>query len=150
MVVQYGVTLCTTTRETMKKKRKQYEMHPLIRAQIRAKWDSEAVSAQIHTLMGGDKYKMLAYGSILFFVAGACAVHLGWTGDEPDFRIVRGSVNALDDLKDRPEVTEQDRMSLHSGMLAAKRILDITPADVIDRAALIYSQHHEQYMKGQP
>jgi len=134
----------------MKKKRKQYEMHPLIRAQIRAKWNSEAVSAQIHTLMGGDKYKMLAYGSILFFVAGACAAHLGWDGDEPDFRIVRGSVNALDDLKDRSEITEQDRLSLHSGMLAAKRILDMTPADVIDQAALIYSQYHEQHMKGQP
>ena len=92
---------------------------------------------------------MLAYGSILFFVAGACAGHLGWTGDEPDFRIVRGSVNALDDLKDRPQITEQDRQSLHSGMLAAKRILDITPAEVIDEAAMVYSRFHNQHMKGQ-
>lgn len=134
----------------MKFKPKKYEMHPLLRAQIRAKWNSEAVSAQIHALMGADKYKLLAYGSILFFVAGACAAHLGWTGDEPDFRIVRGSVNALDDLKDRQEITEQDRLSLHSGMLAAQRILDATPVQVIDEAALLYSQHHERHMKGQP
>lgn len=134
----------------MKRKPKQYGMHPLIKAQIRAKWNSEAVSAQIHALMGADKYKLLAYGSILFFVAGACAAHLGWTGDEPDFRIVRGSVNALDDLKDRPEITEQDRLSLHSGMLAAQRILDATPVQVIDEAALLYSQHHERHIKEQP
>jgi predicted hotdog family 3-hydroxylacyl-ACP dehydratase len=134
----------------MKKKRKQYEMHPLIRAQIRAKWNSTAVSAQINTLFGDDKDKLLAYGSILFFVAGACAAHLGWTGDEPDFRIVRGSVNALDDLKDRAEITETDRGSIRAGMLAAKRILDLTPPQVIDQAALMYSQYHKQHMKGQP
>lgn len=133
----------------MKRKRKS-TIHPVLKAQIRARWNSEAVSAQIHALMGADKYKLLAYGSVLFFVAGACAAHLGWTGDEPDFRIIRGAINALDDLNAKDQITEQDRGSLHAGMLAAERVLKLTPPEVIDEAAVMYTFYHEQHMKGQP
>lgn len=132
------------------KRKKKSTVHPVLKAQIRARWNSEAVSAKIHALTGADKHKLLAYGSILFFVAGACATHLGWTGEEPDFRIIRGSVNALDDLKDRDDIADQDRGAIHAGMLAAQRILEKTPPMVIDEAAMLYAAHHESYMKGQP
>lgn len=133
----------------MKRKRKS-TIHPVLKAQIRARWNSEAVSAQIHALMGADKDKLMAYGSVLFFVAGACAAHLGWTGDEPDFRIIRGAINALDDLKDRDHISDQDRGSIHAGMLAAQRVLQITPPEVIDEAAVRYTFFHAEHMKGQP
>lgn len=133
----------------MKRKRKQ-GMHPVLKAQIRARWNSEAVTAQITALIGEDKYKLLAYASILFFVAGACASNLGWTGDEPDFRIIRGSVNALDDLNEKEQISEVDRGAIHAGMLAAKRILDLTKPEIIDEAAMLYAMHHAQHMKGQP
>lgn len=133
----------------MKRKRKSV-IHPVLKAQIRAKWNSEAVNAQITALISDDKDRLMAYASVLFFVAGACAAHLGWTGDEPDFRIIRGAINALDDLNVRDHITEQDRGSLHAGMLAAERILKITPPQVIDEAAVMYSFHHAQHMRGQP
>ena len=134
----------------MKKRQKKSNMHPVLKAQIRARWNSEAVTAQITALIGEDKHKLLAYASILFFVAGACASNLGWTGDEPDFRIIRGSINALDDLKDKDQISDVDRGAIHAGMLAAKRILDLTKPEVIDDAAMMYASFHEQHMKGQP
>lgn len=123
-------------------------MHPVIKAQIRAKWNSEAVLAQIHALSGQDADRLLAHGSVMFFVASACAIHLGWTGDEPDMRIVRSSVNALDDLARRRTITDMDRGSLQAGMMAAHRIISATPADVVDEAAWLYSQHDKVYQLG--
>ena len=43
-------------------KRKPAGMHPIIKAQIRAKWNSEAVLAQIHALSGQDADRLLAHG----------------------------------------------------------------------------------------
>lgn len=125
----------------MKKRRKPVGLHPLMKQAIRAKWNSEAVKAQIHALTGADREKLLAHGSVMFFVASACATHLGWTGDEPDMRIVRASVNALDDLAKRKDITDQDRGALQSGMMASHRIIEITPPDVVDEAADIYDRH---------
>lgn len=131
------------------KMRKPPRIHPVQRAIIRQKWSAEGVKAQIHALMGQYKDKLLAYGSILFFVASACAMHLGWTGDEPDMRIVRSSVNALDDLAKRPSITDIDRMAIHSGMLASVRIIEVTPPEVVDEAAWLYAKHSAEW-KGKP
>jgi hypothetical protein len=98
------------------------------------------LTGQIHALMGDDQEKLLAFGSVLFFVASACAIHLGWTGDEPDMRIVRASVNALDDLAERPAITKLDRGALHGGMMAAHRIIKVTPIDVVTDAATMYDR----------
>lgn len=125
----------------MKKRRKPVGVHPFIKQAIRAKWTSEAMNGQIHALTGADKEKLLAYGSIMFFVASACATYNRWTGDETDMRIVRASVNALDDLAGRKTITDMDRGSLHAGMMASHRIIEITPPDVVDYAAMVYDQH---------
>jgi hypothetical protein len=125
----------------MKKRRKPVGMNPLMKQAVRAKWNAEAVLAQIHALTGQDRDKLLAHGSVLFFVASACAMHLGWTGDEPDARIVRASVNALDDLAKRKTITDQDRGSLHAGMMASHRIIEITDPGVVVEAAILYDQH---------
>ena len=91
-------------------RRKPVGLHPIVKQQLRAKWESKAVLGQIHALMGEDREKLLAFGSVLLFVASACAMHLGWTGDEADMRIVRASVNALDDLAQRPAITRKKRL----------------------------------------
>ncbi len=116
-------------------------MHPVLKAQLRAAWESKAVEGQIHALMGGDKDRLLAYGALLMFVAGACALAMRMTGDELDMRIVRASVNALDDLKSRPGITDQDRASLHAGMLAAHRVIKDTPIDIVTQAAVMFDDH---------
>lgn len=93
-------------------KRKPVGLHPIVKQQLRAKWESKAV--------------------------------LGWTGDEPDMRIVRASVNALDDLAKRPAITEPDRGALHAGMMAAHRIIEATPIEVVTDAAAMYDRMSEE------
>lgn len=120
-------------------------MHPVLKAQLRAAWEGKAVEGQIHALLGGDKDRLLAYGALLLFVAAACALRLRMTGDEPDMRIVRASVNALDDLKGRTAITDQDRASLHAGMLAAHRVIKACPIEVVVEAAQMYDQHSQEW-----
>jgi len=129
----------------MKKRQRRVGIHPFIKQAIRAKWRSETVKAEIHSFMGEDKQKLMDYASVLFFVAGGCALWLEWTGDEPDFRILRGSVNALDDMNEREGITHEDRGAIHSGMLAAQRILEITPEEVVNDAALLYAERSRGY-----
>lgn len=131
----------------MKRKKSKF-IHPLIKAQIRAKWSGEAVKAQIHALMGDDKEKLLAFASVLFFVASGCAAYRGYSGDEPNYRIIRGAVNQLDDLNARSYITEQDRGAILAGMNAAKDIIDNTPIEVVDEAAVLYAQMSQNYHKG--
>lgn len=117
-------------------------VHPLViqmeQKILREKWDAESVTAGIHALIGADKAQLVLHSSLLFFVAGGCAVFLGWTGDEPDFRIVNASINAIDDLKARKEITDIDRASLMSGMNAASRIIAKTPIYVVHENAMMY------------
>lgn len=129
----------------MKRKARPVRIHPVERAMIRQRWTSQAVSAQIHALIGADKEKLLAHGSVMFYVASACAIHLGWNGDEPDMRIVRASVNALDDLSKREQITELDRGAIHSGLQAAARIIENTPPEVVDQSAWMYAEHSQNW-----
>ncbi len=145
----------------MKKRRKTVGMHPLMRQaaeakrkaeaqEVRERWNSQALTAQIHALTGADRERLLAHGSIMFFVASACAIHLGLTGDEPDMRIVRASVNALDDLAMRPSITDLDRGALMGGMQAAARIIELTPVEVVIEAALLYDEHSREWGRTKP
>lgn len=131
----------------MKKKRKPVGVHPFVKQAARAKWNAEAVTAQIHALTGAKRDRLLAHGSVLFSVAAACAMYLGWTGDEPDMRIVRASVNALDDLAKRPTITDMDRGALMSGMQASARIIEVTPIEAVIEAALMYDEHSRAWGK---
>lgn len=131
----------------MKKKRNPVGVHPFVKQAARAKWNAEAVTAQIHALTGANRDRLLAHGSVLFSVAAACAMYLGWTGDEPDMRIVRASVNALDDLAKRPTITDMDRGALMSGMQASARIIEVTPIEAVIEAALMYDEHSRAWGK---
>jgi hypothetical protein len=124
-------------------KRKQ-SIHPLLRAQMRAKWASESVNAQIHALFGDNKEKLLAYGSILMFVASACAAHMGTSDTDVKFRVIRGAINALDDLKDRPAITQVDRGSIYAGLLASQSLIAEAPIDVVDDAATMYARMEQE------
>jgi hypothetical protein len=120
------------------KRKRQVQIHPLVRAQLRAKWASESVNAQIHALFGDDKDKLLAYGSILMFVASACAIHVGMSEDSLKFRVIRGAINALDDLKNKPAITTVDRGSIYAGLLASQELIEGAPIEIVDDAASIY------------
>ena len=107
---------------------------------MREKWDAESVTAGIHALIGADKTQLISHSGLLFFVASGCAIYLGWTGDEPDFRIVSASINAIDDLKAKKEIEDVDRASLMSGMNAASRIIAQTPIYAVHENAMMYRQ----------
>jgi hypothetical protein len=129
------------------KRKQSTSIHPVVRAQMRAKWHATSVDAQIHALMGDNKDKILAYSSILMFVASACAARQEMGEDSPQFRIIRGAINALDDLKDRPDITHVDRGSIYAGLLASQSLIEDTPIDVVDGAAVMYQRMgHEMGM----
>ncbi len=117
-------------------------VHPLLiqmeQKALREKWDAESVTAGIHALTGADKTQLISHSGLLFFVASGCAIYLGWTGDEPDFRIVSASINAIDDLKAKKEIEDVDRASLMSGMNAASRIIAQTPIYAVHENAMMY------------
>ena len=119
-------------------------VHPLLiqmeKKALREKWDAESVTAGIHALIGADKTQLISHSGLLFFVASGCAIYLGWTGDEPDFRIVSASINAIDDLKAKKEIEDVDRASLMSGMNAASRIIAQTPIYAVHENAMMYRQ----------
>ena len=107
------------------KKRSAYRkksVHPLLiqmeQKALREKWDAESVTAGIHALIGADKTQLISHSGLLFFVASGCAIYLGWTGDEPDFRIVSASINAIDDLKAKKEI-EKARVAFEQEKVAA-------------------------------
>lgn len=126
-------------------KRKQpTSIHPVLRAQMRAKWAAESVNAQIHALFGNNKDKLLAYGSVLMFVASACAAYTNTGEDNVKFRVIRGAINALDDLKDRASITDVDRGSIYAGLLASQELIEDTPINIVDDAANMYQQMEQQ------
>jgi hypothetical protein len=127
------------------KRKQSTQMHPMLRAQIRAKWVAESVNAQIHALFGDNKEKLLAYGSVMMFVASACAAKQDMGEDSPRFRIIRGAINALDDLKDRPSITPVDRGSIYAGLLASHALIEATPIEVVDGAAGMYQLMEREF-----
>jgi hypothetical protein len=114
-----------------------------MRAQLRHKWDSESVNAQIHALTGNNKDKLLAYGSIIMFVASACATHAKLGTQDVKFRIIQGSINALDDLKDREAITTVDRGSIYAGLIASQEMIQNSPIEVVNDAANMYYKFSE-------
>jgi len=138
--VHLGVLFVSQPKGDEMKRKQSTSMHPVLRAQIRAKWAAESVNAQIHALFGDNKEKLLAYGSVLMFVASACAAQKDMGENSPQFRIIRGAINALDDLKDRAAITHVDRGSIYAGLLASQALIEDTPIDVVDGAAVMYQR----------
>jgi response regulator RpfG family c-di-GMP phosphodiesterase len=126
------------------KKKTSASMHPVLRAQVRAKWASTSVNAQIHALFGDNKDKLLAYSSILMFVASACATQLDMAQDNIKFRVIRGAINALDDLKDKQTITQVDRGSIYAGLLASQELIEDTAIEIVDDAAQMYYRMEQQ------
>ena len=127
------------------KRKQSTSIHPVVRAQMRAKWAAESVNAQIHALFGDNKDKLLAYGSILMFVASACAAQLDMGEDSSNFRIIRGAINALDDLKGRPVITQVDRGSIYAGLLASQELIENTPIEIVDLSLIHISEPTRPY-----
>lgn len=97
------------------------------RAILAQRWHESAIEAQIHALIGNSARNMVNNAGRVLFVALGAAILENMTGDEPDIRIIRGAVNALDEQADQEEITEARRAAIQSGLEAAQRILAWIP-----------------------
>ena len=95
---------------------------PVERAVLVQQWRSTTTTAFIHALVGENSHEMVNQaGRVLFVILGA-ALAQGMRPDDSDIRVVRGAVNALHDQAGEPEIPEQHRASIMSGLLAADRL----------------------------
>lgn len=88
-----------------------------------AQWRTEAVTGRIHALIGGDSDKLVGgAGKVFFVVLGGCVAE-GIGLDDPDVRVLRGAVNALDEQAEQPVIDEARRAAIASGLQACDRLL---------------------------
>lgn len=119
-------------------KRRTFGLNPVERAMLVHKWEREAVTGRIHAMIGGDSDKVVnGAGKIFYVVLGACAVHIDALGeDNPDLRILRGAVNALHEQAEVPQIAEERRAAILSGLQACERLLPDLSQRALAGAAL--------------
>jgi hypothetical protein len=105
--------------------RKRSSLHPVERAVIAQKWTQTAVNAEIHALIGNDSDKLVNEAGRIFYVVLGAAIESGMSPDVPDVRILRGAVNAVYDQAGEAEINETRRLSIISGLQAARRITEV-------------------------
>jgi len=119
-------------------KRRTFGLTPVERALIVDRWRREAVSGQLHAMLGDDSDRLVnGAGKIFFVVLGACAAHLDvLSEDDPDIRILRGAVNALHEQAEVPEIAEERRAAILSGLQACQRLMPELSQRALSEAAL--------------
>lgn len=119
-------------------KRRTFGLNLVERSMLIAKWRREAVAGQLHVLIGNDSDKMVnGAGRYFYVVLGACAAHLDVLGeDDPDIRILRGAVNALHEQAEVPEIAEERRAAILSGLQACERLMPELSQRALSDAAL--------------
>lgn len=110
-------------------------LNPVLRAVIAARWQSTALNAHIHALIGNNAEKMVNEAGSVFFVLLHAAQACGVDADEVDMRIIRGAVNAVYDQVDQATVPTLRRASIVSGLQAAQRLHATLPRKAITTAA---------------
>lgn len=102
---------------------RRHGLTPVEHSVLVAAWKSEALTSRIHALIGDDSDKLVnGAGRVFFVIIGACAA-CGLHQDEPDIRILRGAVNALGEQAGEPEVQQQRRAGIVSGLQACDRLM---------------------------
>lgn len=92
------------------------------KALIAAAWESTAITAEIHALIGDNSHAMVNQAGRVFFVILGASMAQGIDPDDRDMRIVRGAVNAVHDQAGEQDIPESRRASIVSGLLAATRL----------------------------
>ncbi len=119
-------------------RRRTFGLTPVERAMLVHRWQREAVAGQLHVLIGNDSDKMVnGAGRYFYVVLSACAAHLDvLSEDDPDIRILRGAVNALHEQAEEPEIVEERRAAILSGLQACQRLMPELSQRALSDAAL--------------
>lgn len=103
--------------------RKPRTLSPVERAMLVHQWRTEAVTGRIHALIGGDSDKLAGGAGRIFYVTLGGCIASGIGMEDTDVRILRGACNALEEQAEQPEVDENRRASIVSGLHACDRLL---------------------------
>lgn len=119
-------------------RKRTFGLNPIERAVLVAAWKQQAVSGRIHALIGDDSDKLVnGAGRIFYVVLGACAdAQVAIGAEDPDVRILRGSVNALGEQAGEPEISQQRRGAIVSGLQACDRLVPKLTQRALADAAL--------------
>lgn len=117
------------------KRRALKSVNPVLLAVCAAKWERDAVTAQIHALIGGDPDKLASSaGRVIYVVLGASILD-GLDAELPDLRILRGAAGALYDLAGAHSVSDHLRGALISGLEACARLCEVLTSKHLAGAA---------------
>lgn len=120
------------------KKRRTYALNPVERAMLIHRWQRDAIAGQLHALIGNDSDKMVnGAGRYFYVVLGACAAHMDVIDEDgADIRILRAAVNALHEQAGVPEIAEERRAAVLSGLQACQRLMPYLSQRALSDAAL--------------
>jgi hypothetical protein len=119
-------------------RRRTFALNPVERAMLVFRWRREAITGHLHALIGDDSDKVVnGAGKIFYVVLGACAAHAADLDlDSADLRILRGAVNALHEQAEVPQIAEERRAAILSGLQACERLLPDLSQRALSEAAL--------------
>jgi hypothetical protein len=117
-------------------------MHPV--AQALLKRDALAniarlrVDAGLHSYAGQCGIQAIQTAARVLFIAMGAALAQGYSGQEPDLRIIRGAASAAGDIAAQPGSLPHHRQALISGLAACDRLWpSLHPNHLIHSYALL-------------
>lgn len=97
-------------------------LRSIMRSQDLATIGQIKLDANIHAIMGANPTAAVHASASIMFIALGAAMQAGYTGDEPDLRILRGAASAAGDVTALPASLEHNRQAIISGLQAVDRI----------------------------
>lgn len=111
-------------------------LNPVAAAVYAAQWKASTVSSRIHALIGGDSDKLVDGAGKIVFVVLTAAGRAGVSADDPDMRILRGTVEVLHEQAGEKDIPEIRRAGILSGLAACDRLLPLVKQRDLAEAAL--------------
>jgi hypothetical protein len=108
---------------------------PVEKAIAVAKWNKCLTSAHIHALMGDNVILMIEKAGTLLFIIGLAA-HQSKLFNT-DISIIHGACRTIFDVSGRDSITQMQRGSIESGLLAIERVKSQIPLKDLSYASLI-------------
>lgn len=101
---------------------RKFGLNPVERAIAKQKWKEFLSTAQLHALIGGDIQSAIDRICTLFYIIGLAAYKQNLL--TPEIRIIHGASRTALDVSFENSITEMQRGTLNSGLLAIERIKD--------------------------
>lgn len=121
----------------MMRKIKHTALSPVERAIAKQKWKQHLTQAHLHTLLGQDTQGMLDRVCTLLFIIGLAAHKANILN--PDVKIVHGACRTALDISYAESITNMQRGTIESGLLALERLQPLIDVKYIEEASVYAS-----------